>query len=282
MAIVYLLTNKENGKQYVGKTVQPFDVRWRGHVGSARRGDNGMLVCRAIKKYGPETFERSILEECDQSILGQREMYWIDRLRTHVSQGGYNLTLGGDGGLLGYEFSEESREKIRQRALGRKHSEETRAKMSARAKDRIVSQEAIELRAAANRGKKRTEEQRKNISAGLLTSGYRHSAETRFRIGEKSRGRIVSPRTRELLSIAGKGKAMPDAVKDKIRQARSRAVVQCSVLGEELAMYTSIKIAVASTGSSMSSIQRSLYSGDPKSGFLWKYADPDQVVEIKG
>ena len=166
MAIVYLLTNKENGKMYVGKTVQSFDVRWGGHVGSARRGDNGMLVCRAIKKHSPAAFERKVLEECDESMLGQRETHWIVELKTHVSQGGYNLTFGGDGGLPGYTFSEASREKIRKKALGRTHSAETKAKMSAAAKGRKKSPEAVEARARSNRGKKRTHEQLANLSAG--------------------------------------------------------------------------------------------------------------------
>jgi predicted GIY-YIG superfamily endonuclease len=37
MAFIYLLTNTQNGKRYVGKTVRPLEVRWQGHLGSARR-----------------------------------------------------------------------------------------------------------------------------------------------------------------------------------------------------------------------------------------------------
>jgi group I intron endonuclease len=125
-----------------------------------------MLVCRAIKKHGEQVFERSVLEECDETNLGAREQHWIHELHTHVSEGGYNLTFGGDGGLPGYRFSDESREKIRQKALGRKHTEETKAKMREAAKRRVVTLDAIEKRAASNRGKKRTPEQRANLSAG--------------------------------------------------------------------------------------------------------------------
>ncbi len=184
MSIIYLLTNKENGKRYVGKTTQSFDVRWGGHVGSARRGDNGMLICRAIKKHGPKAFRREVLQEIDESELpcsdrelGELEMYWIKTLGTHVSQGGYNLTFGGDGGLPGYTFSIESREKIRQKALGRKHSEATRMKMSASAKGHAKSPEAVESRARSNRGKKRTEEQKARMKAGQLEY-YRKRAES--------------------------------------------------------------------------------------------------------
>lgn len=166
MSIVYLLTNLANGKRYVGKTSRPLEVRWQGHLGSARRGDSDMLVCRAIKKHGSNAFKREVLEECSDARLGDTETFWIMLLGTHVSQGGYNLTLGGDGGLPGYKFSEASKEKMRQKALGRKHTEETKAKMRAAAKNRVVTVETIEKRAASNRGKKRTLEQRANLSAG--------------------------------------------------------------------------------------------------------------------
>jgi group I intron endonuclease len=125
-----------------------------------------MLVSRAIKKHGAEAFEREVLEECDDAVLGDREIFWISELGTHVSQGGYNLTLGGDGGLPGYRFSEASREKMRQKATGRKHSDEAKAKMRASAKGRPKSPEAVEARARSNRGKKRTPEQLANLSAG--------------------------------------------------------------------------------------------------------------------
>lgn len=166
MAIVYLLTNTANGKRYVGKTTRPLAVRWQGHLGSARRGDSDMLVCRAIRKHGAAAFTREVLEECDATVLGDRETHWVDMLRTHVGWGGYNLTLGGDGGLPGYRFSEASKEKMRQKALGRRHSEETKAKMRLAAKSRVVTVETIEKRAASNRGKRRTAEQRANLSAG--------------------------------------------------------------------------------------------------------------------
>jgi group I intron endonuclease len=166
MAIIYLLRNTENGKRYVGKTRRPLEVRWRGHLASARRGDTRMLISRALTAHGAIAFERQVLEECADDVLETREIHWIRELHSHVSEGGYNLTFGGDGGLPGYSFSAESREKIRQKALGRKLSPEARAKISATHKGRPKSTEEIANRAAACRGKKRTPEQRANLSAG--------------------------------------------------------------------------------------------------------------------
>lgn len=190
MSIIYLLTNNVNGKRYVGKTRRRLEVRWAGHLGSARRSDSDMLVCRAIHKHGAVSFERTILWEGDDEALpvsdrelGEWEKYFIKELGTHVSLGGYNLTFGGDGGLPGYKFSEASKEKMRQKALGRKHSEETKAKMSASSKGRAKSPEAVEARACSNRGKKRTEEQKARMKAGQLEY-YRKRNESLLRENE--------------------------------------------------------------------------------------------------
>jgi len=54
-------------------------------------------------KYGIEHFSVRQLEECDLSILNEREQYWINQLKTY--QNGYNATIGGDGSqLYNYEL----------------------------------------------------------------------------------------------------------------------------------------------------------------------------------
>lgn len=54
-----------------------------------------------MNKYGIEHFSIKLLEECEISILEQREQFWIDELNTYHY--GYNATLGGDGKLL-YDY----------------------------------------------------------------------------------------------------------------------------------------------------------------------------------
>ena len=60
MAIVYLLTNLENGKHYVGKTKGTLDKRWYKHVHEAKKGCSFALH-GAIRKYGSNTFRRGIV-----------------------------------------------------------------------------------------------------------------------------------------------------------------------------------------------------------------------------
>lgn len=47
-----------------------------------------------MRKYGLENFTFSILEECPQNKLKEREIYWIKYYNTYRK--GYNATRGGD------------------------------------------------------------------------------------------------------------------------------------------------------------------------------------------
>ena len=51
-------------------------------------------------KYGTEHFSIEIIEECDSSIVEQREQYWIKHYNSYVGfpdSQGYNATLDGEG-----------------------------------------------------------------------------------------------------------------------------------------------------------------------------------------
>ncbi len=101
--VIYKTTNKINGKFYVGK-----DARDRPtYFGS------GMLLRRAIKKYGKENFEKLTLETC-QSLkqLSEREIYWVRELRATDRNIGYNIALGGAGGDTTANMSPTDRKRM--------------------------------------------------------------------------------------------------------------------------------------------------------------------------
>ena len=152
--IVYLITNTINGKRYVGQTARTLDARWWQHCNktSARH-----YLHRAIQKYGKENFSKEIIcEPPTRELTNEIESYYIARYNS-MAPHGYNLTTGGDCPTLSAEsrkkmsisrkgvrppssfaenWTEEDREKARQRMLGNKHllghspSEETRKKIS--------------------------------------------------------------------------------------------------------------------------------------------------------
>ena len=89
---IYLITNTINGKRYVGQTVRFKDRMWE-HEHNNNRYISA--IDAAIKKYGTNVFEVSILETPDKELLDEREEYWIKKLGTYRFE--YNLNKGGHG-----------------------------------------------------------------------------------------------------------------------------------------------------------------------------------------
>ena len=97
MGEVYCATNRENGKQYIGKTTKSMFVRKTYHEVSALRGGKWYFQ-RALRKYGVGSFDWEVIFESDlESVLNAVERYFIKHLKTK-SPYGYNMTDGGDGG----------------------------------------------------------------------------------------------------------------------------------------------------------------------------------------
>lgn len=89
--IIYKITNKVNGKSYIGQTRYTIEFRWKQHQ---HKKDNTYFH-NAIHKYGIENFSIEVLEECNIEDLNSREIYYIAKYDTFNN--GYNLTIGGDG-----------------------------------------------------------------------------------------------------------------------------------------------------------------------------------------
>ena len=88
---IYKITNKVNGKSYIGQTRYTIEFRWRQHL---HKKDNTYFH-NAIRKYGADNFIVEKLEECNIEDLNEKEIYYIAKYNTFKD--GYNLTIGGDG-----------------------------------------------------------------------------------------------------------------------------------------------------------------------------------------
>lgn len=92
MGYIYLITNKTNGKRYVGMTRKPIEERFRKHKYCAAEPKTHLH--RAMSKHGFDAFELSLLEEVlDIKMLARRERHYISELKPE-----YNMTEGGEGG----------------------------------------------------------------------------------------------------------------------------------------------------------------------------------------
>ena len=94
MGYIYKITNQVNGKIYIGQTYRTVELRWKEHLSHI----NGRYpINRAIKKYTPFSFKIETIEQCDDSHLDEREIYWIAFYHSNNAVYGYNCTAGGMG-----------------------------------------------------------------------------------------------------------------------------------------------------------------------------------------
>lgn len=104
MGFIYKITNKINGKCYIGKTEKSVEQRFKEHISDSKkeRCKNRPLY-RAMDKYGVENFILELVEICDNTE--EREIYWIEFYKSYGASG-YNATKGGDGTpYIDYEFA---------------------------------------------------------------------------------------------------------------------------------------------------------------------------------
>lgn len=174
--IIYMATNRVNGKLYIGQTVKSLKIRKRAHITTALRGVDIQYFGRAIRKYGQNNFDWEILHKCnDIDELNRLEIYYIKLYNTF--EDGYNLTKGGLG-KLGYRFSDEAKQKKSESLMGKnnpmygkKVSDETKRKLSEMNKGKNNpfygkkhSEEAKEKVSKARSGKVFSETHKKNLA----------------------------------------------------------------------------------------------------------------------
>lgn len=95
MATIYILTNIQNGKQYVGKTIRSFDRRLSEHLADAYKTKKNRAFTNAIRKYGIENFYIECLEVSNK-LVNLWEKHLIKRWQSQTPNG-YNISKGGDG-----------------------------------------------------------------------------------------------------------------------------------------------------------------------------------------
>lgn len=92
MTRIYLITNLVNGKQYVGKTKYTLAHRFTQHC----TRDYHTYLHNAIKKYGRENFKIEEICKTDDEHWRELETFYIKFYHTHYTEGGYNVSWGGD------------------------------------------------------------------------------------------------------------------------------------------------------------------------------------------
>lgn len=106
MSYIYCITNLINNKKYIGKTTSSLEERFREHCSDSHKERcNKRPLYNAMVKYGIDNFKIDLVEEVtNDSILSEREIFWIKELNTYGNNG-YNATKGGDG-IIRYDYQQ--------------------------------------------------------------------------------------------------------------------------------------------------------------------------------
>jgi len=201
--VVYKITNKLNGKMYVGQTTRSIEERFGEHARHKK-----FLVDKAICKYGRENFLIEVIEECDtREQLNEREIFWIATLNCKVPNG-YNMTDGGEGNL---NPSVETRAKMsaaqsgeNHPMYGKHHKPETIAKMSATRRGKHLSEAARAKISLTKKGVPKSPEHKAKLAE--VNTGKKASDETRAKMSAKRKGVPKSAEHRAKIGAGNRGK----------------------------------------------------------------------------
>ena len=192
---IYQLKNTVNGKIYIGQA-QNILNRFNDH----RRNRNGHLMYRdchlyrAIKKYGWDKFEISVLERIDDfNLLNEREIFWIEELNPE-----YNMRDGGDC-ARGWKHTEEAKRKMSETKsktylgennpfYGKKHSAETREKIRKSKLGKSLSKEHREKISKSNKSHLRVKPVLQYTTDGVFIERHNSVIEAAKKTGSSQSG----------------------------------------------------------------------------------------------
>lgn len=178
--IIYMATNIENKKSYIGQTIKSMEQRMKKHKRDSIHIDYAFY--RSIRKYGWNKFKWKILyKNIPKCQLNNMEKWCISNYNTYNK--GYNSTLGGDSNPVD---NPETRLKISKALKGRKHSKKHRENNS-KAQKRLR--------------RKLSDEHKQKLS----WTGKKHSKETRLKQSKSAMGRKHSEKSKCKMAITRGG-----------------------------------------------------------------------------
>lgn len=235
---IYCILNTATNKRYVGQSID-IEVRQKEHFKRLRQGDHyNEHLQNSYKQYGIENFEFRVLEIVVEELLDIREVAWINYYQTTNRDYGYNIEVGG--GRANKRRSEETKQKISAKLIGRKLPKEQCENIS---KGRTGIQFSDEHKANISKaqtgelnhqfGKKATPEMLQKLSIAHL--GKKHTPESikkcviaaKLRWQKRRENNTVSHKTltletRQKISKANLGKTRTLEARQKMSESKKR------------------------------------------------------------
>lgn len=208
---IYIITSLRNQKVYIGQS-KHIEQRWEEHKKALQKNvHQNKHLQRAWNKYGEKNFIFSILEECDEKLLDEREQYWIDYYGGINSQNTYNFREGGSRGA----FSEETLKIMSENTKRLRQNADWVARNSQAIRDSWTPERRQRM-SAAKKGTKWTEKQRENRKKfDDSRKGVSRDISVKNKISNTLKGHPVSEETRQKLREAGKRQVHPPVTEEQ-------------------------------------------------------------------
>jgi hypothetical protein len=201
---VYLITNKINGKQYIGDhSTSNEDDNYLG---------SGIYLKKALKKYGKNNFKKEVLQYFDskKDAFDAQEKY-INQFNTLIPNG-YNISPKGGHGVSGC-FSEETIKKFK----NLKHTEKTKQIIRKAHLGKSQSEEHIKKRTKAAR------ENRTYVKGELNPLyGRKRPKDVVEKINKKNRGKKHTPLQNSEKSKRQLGSKRSDTAKENLSKGQQK------------------------------------------------------------
>lgn len=194
--VIYRITNRKDGKVYIGCSANGV-ARFRSHKQALARGNHqNVHLQRAYTRDGADSFSYRIIEVVPSlDVILEREAYWIAKHRATEMEFGYNkCAYGGYRG--GIPHTEEGKARISAANKGRPKSAEHRAKIGVANKGKVRKRS---MRAAYREARKglydrRPELRERSAVGGRKTGGQNKGAhwsdEQRARASRSAKRRV--------------------------------------------------------------------------------------------
>ena len=218
---IYKITNKLNGKFYIGSSIN-VEKRLTAHFTGV---SSHQPIGAAIKKYGVDAFISELLEEClVASDVIPAEQRHLDELQPFGTTG-YNIRKVAESNL-GIKLSEETRRKMSEARKGKPKSPDTIAKMRKASQGRDMSH------LDQYRGQPHSDETRRILSEKAMGRTWADDAERVQRHRELRVGKKLAPEHVEKVRQKHIGSKRSDEAKANMSAWQQRSYRAVSPTGE--------------------------------------------------
>lgn len=185
MAYIYRILNKITKKCYIGETKYKDVIwRWKQHKQTIEINKGCPALRDAVKKYGIDNFEFSVLIICFDDERFKYEIEYIKKYNSVVPNG-YNITNGGEGGgFQGKKHTEEVKNEIKNK-LKQKYIDNPELKKQMSERNKIVMSNP-EIREKIKNGILNSEKWKKVVE-NMKNRNHKnsnHTEETKNKISE--------------------------------------------------------------------------------------------------